>query len=164
MARFNNDRLDRDHRFRPDLLNRLKTRDRNAWISQDELKNEVRDSLVNLFNSTNMGAELDPAVHPEAARSVINYGIAPVFGNYLTTLNWSKLETMLRQAIEAFEPRIIPESLAIEPAPGPEKDGPGGGRLSFSLRATIRCASQTMELVLESDYDRETQKFKLSQK
>jgi type VI secretion system protein ImpF len=48
---------------------------------------------------------------PEAARSVLNFGIRHLFG--VTTLNLGDLEKQLTEALYIFEPRILRNSLKV---------------------------------------------------
>jgi type VI secretion system protein ImpF len=112
-------------RLQPCLLDRLtddeptkkeESRSQRVVSIQRYRKGVMRD-LVWLFNSSahlpiegKKGFRIDD--FPEAARSVINYGTRQLFG--LTAPDMNGLEQELQDAICAFEPRILKNSLVVK--------------------------------------------------
>ena len=117
--------LNRDQRFLPCLLDRLRDDDpknseesRNQRvISMPRYKEFVVRDLQWLFNSsahlpeeTSGGTSLD--AFPEAKRSVINYGLRQLCG--LTAPDMGALERDLSDALKFFEPRILRHTLSLK--------------------------------------------------
>jgi type VI secretion system protein ImpF len=112
--------VDMRNRLQPSLLDRLtddhpgerlEPEDRRV-MSRSQLRQAVLRDLAALFNSVQpLGTQADP--HPAAAASVLNFGLPPLSGQLASTLDISVLEGFIRQAIERFEPRILPETLVV---------------------------------------------------
>lgn len=62
----------------------------------------------------------DDSVHrfPEAARSVVNYGVLDLTGATMTVDMPHRIEQEVRQAILNFEPRVVPGTLRVSYNPG----------------------------------------------
>lgn len=77
------------------------------------IKDCVKRDLQWLLNSHNMCQDNLEETHPETARSVLNYGLPDLTGKTASSLQIGKLEKMLEKAIQAFEPRILKNSLQV---------------------------------------------------
>ena len=82
-------------------------------ITGRKLRDAVLRDLAWLFNASRPSEGIDPLNHPHAYRSVLNYGLPVLSGTTASSLNAGDLETRIRDAIHAFEPRIIPETLRV---------------------------------------------------
>jgi type VI secretion system protein ImpF len=110
---------DRD-RLQPALLDRLidsapgesAESEASRVISRTQLREAVLRDLTWLLNSVQPPA-IDPAVYPEAASSVLNFGLPPLSGTQISTLEVATLEHNIRRAVLSFEPRILGESLRV---------------------------------------------------
>jgi type VI secretion system protein ImpF len=112
--------VDMRNRLQPSLLDRLsddqpgervEAEDRRV-MSRSQLRQAVLRDLAALFNSVQpLGAQAEP--HPPAAASVLNFGLPPLSGQLASSLDVSVLEGYIRQAIERFEPRILPDTLVV---------------------------------------------------
>lgn len=110
---------DRD-RLQPALLDRLidnepgqsSESEAARVISRAQLREAVLRDLTWLLNSI-QPPSIDPAVFPEAACSVLNFGLPPLSGTQISTLEVATLEQNLRKAILSFEPRILADSLRV---------------------------------------------------
>jgi type VI secretion system protein ImpF len=85
-------------------------------VSLQRYKRGVLRDLIWLFNtSASLTGNTVPGQHldefAEAARSVLNFGTRQICG--LTAPNMEELERQLTEAIQLFEPRILPHSLAV---------------------------------------------------
>jgi type VI secretion system protein ImpF len=83
-------------------------------INLRRLRAAVLRDLAWLLNAVRPSDEIDAARYPYAHTSVINYGLPPLSGTTASTLDAGNLELRIRQAIQAFEPRIIASSLKVE--------------------------------------------------
>src|SRR6266403_346320 len=117
--------LNRDQRFLPCLLDRLRDDDpknpeesRNQRvISLQRYKEGVIRDLQWLFNASahlpvEGVEEFRLANYPEAKRSVINFGTRQLCG--LIAPDMDGLQRELSEAIEIFEPRIFRHSITIK--------------------------------------------------
>lgn len=108
-------------RLQPSLLDRLtddhpeqaqESREQRVFSVQ-RLREAVLRDLAWLLNTTNLEAGTDLSAHPEAARSVLNFGIADLSGVSVSSADVGEIERGLRQAILDFEPRILRPSLSV---------------------------------------------------
>ena len=97
-------------RLQPALLDRLtddapdersETRESRV-IDMRRLRQIVLRDLSWLFNTTALGSVRDLAGTPEAARSVLNYGVPDIAGIGATQSFAVGLQRALRQAVETF--------------------------------------------------------------
>lgn len=100
------------------LLERLSSNDQPAVsssfsLSKSYLLARLKADLSALFNTSGLGWRIDPRITPQVARSVLNYGIGSIAGRTLSSLDPQALEKRIRQAIIAFEPRIIRHNLHV---------------------------------------------------
>src|SRR5215475_14600898 len=111
--------------LQPALLDRLTDHDPTRKVegrdervlSRAQLRASVLRDLSWLFNSTNLASSVDLTAYPLAAQSTLNYGISPLAGNSVSGLELRELERVLREAIQRFEPRILPGSLTVKGVP-----------------------------------------------
>jgi type VI secretion system protein ImpF len=114
--------LTTQEKLQPALLDRLiddaadkKVEAREArLITGRKLREAVLRDLAWLFNSVRPSEGIDPAQHPHAYRSVLNFGLPALSGTTASSLGSGELEGRIQEAILAFEPRIIPETLKVE--------------------------------------------------
>ena len=116
-------------RLQPALLDRLQDDDPSSkveplekrFMSKRELKAAVLRDLRWLLNSTQL--EVFDSVRqrprddlsrvPHIRTSVVNYGLPPMSGLTASSMQITELENSIRDAISAFEPRILKESLRV---------------------------------------------------
>ena len=107
-------------RLQPSLLDRLvdhapgekRESDDKRTLTRQALRQAVLRDLNWLFNATGMG--LDERRHPQAARSVLNYGLPMLSGQFTSSIQRVSMEQALKTAIMQFEPRILPRTLEVE--------------------------------------------------
>ncbi|WP_341679338.1 type VI secretion system baseplate subunit TssE [Niveibacterium sp. SC-1] len=66
-----------------------------------------------LLNTTSLDATTDLSAYEHVSRSVLNFGVPPLAGKRISELNSQDLAFRLREAIQRFEPRLIPDSLDV---------------------------------------------------
>lgn len=101
-------------RLQPSLLDRLvdhapdqqRESDDKRTLTRQALRQAVLRDLNWLFNATAPG--LDERRHPQAARSVLNYGLPMLSGQFTSSIQRVSMEQALKNAIVQFEPRILP--------------------------------------------------------
>ncbi|MEL7451491.1 MAG: type VI secretion system baseplate subunit TssE [Pseudomonadota bacterium] len=114
--------LTQNERLQPSLLDRLtdndpekkrESRDKRV-LSLQKLREAVRRDLTWLLNCGNLESTDDLDDYPEVGKSVINFGVPDLAGSTVSTINRNEVERMLRSAVLAFEPRILPETLKVK--------------------------------------------------
>ncbi|MDX2114718.1 MAG: type VI secretion system baseplate subunit TssE [Planctomycetota bacterium] len=106
--------------LQPSLLDRLVSDDPRgvdspedrSWSSTRLAAALLRD-LELLLNTSRPRERERMASFPHAAGSIVNYGLPALAGTFAVTRNPDYLAEVIREAIERFEPRIIPESLVV---------------------------------------------------
>jgi len=150
-------------RLQPALLDRLtddepakKTEPSDAvTMTRTRLRSAVLRDIGWILNATNMETNVDLAGFPEARRSVVNFGIAALSGRRVLDIDWQELEQAIRNAIIAFEPRVLPQTLDVRVlASEPSLDH--HNLLSFEIRGQLWSLPYPMELLLRSNIDLET--------
>lgn len=145
-------------RLQPSLLDRLtdmapdkKTETGRDWIIDiTRLREIIQRDLRWLLNTSNMEAAHDLSAFPHVANSVLNYGISDVAGSVATATRAVDIRQAIRRTIEAFEPRLLPETLEIEM----RQDKVGSGAvISFDIRAELWAEPVPMDLYLRTALD-----------
>ncbi|KWC30753.1 type VI secretion system baseplate subunit TssE [Burkholderia ubonensis] len=153
--------------YLPSLLDRLQDdapharhETPSAYAPNGEgMRRIIRRDLALLLNSTNLDGELDAARYPQAAASVVNYGVPPLSGSYLSDRNWETVEKLVKTAIVRFEPRLLPESLAIRPVVG--REAASYNKLMFEIRGLMQWSPYPLEFLIQSTFDIETNQVTL---
>jgi len=130
-------------------------------ISRAQLRAAVLRDLSWLFNTTNLGADTDLTNYPLVAESTVNFGLTALSGHPISTLDLGELERILTQAIERFEPRILPATLSVRALPGDEL----AHHNVVSLEITGQLWSQPypVELLLKTDMDLESGEIRIAE-
>jgi type VI secretion system protein ImpF len=107
-------------RLQPALLDRLiddaprnpQESDAQRTLTRAALRAAVLRDLSWLLNATGLG--LDERTHPQAARSVLNYGLPMLSGQFTSSLQRVSTEQAIKAAIVQFEPRILAQTLKVQ--------------------------------------------------
>ena len=153
--------LTHKERLQPSLLDRLtddqpdqqqESRDRRV-LSPSRLRDSVLRDLAWLFNTTNLATLEDLSQHPDAARSVINYGLPDLAGHTVSGIDVPRLERLLRQAIWDFEPRLIRNSVQVRLFV--EDEDSGHNNMIFVIEASLWSQPLPLRLYLRTEVDLE---------
>lgn len=145
-------------RLQPSLLDRLtddaptqasEARDARV-IDMRRLRDIIRRDLAWLFNTNDMGAELDPVLYPHASRSVLNFGLPDLAGDFSTSDRVAEIRASIRTAIERFEPRIRRESIEVRDR---TTEARTGTTITFDILADMWAEPLPLELYLRSQID-----------
>lgn len=156
-------------RLQPSLLDRLtdaepgnlkETRD-DRVIDVRRLREIVQRDLVWLLNTSNANRMIDEDRFPYAARSVLNFGIREVAGDYSGASGAKAIRVSIQNAIELYEPRIKAGTLDVLLR---EDLGVGQSIVSFDIRADMWAQPMPMELYLRSEVDMTTGQLSLERK
>jgi len=154
--------LSNEERLQPSLLDRL-TDDAPAEQkeSQDKrvlplrrLRAAVMRDLSWLLNSVNLEATQDLGPYPEVARSVLNYGLPELTGQSVSGLDQATVARVLRQAILAFEPRILRESLKVRAVS--RRDKTSHHSVGFEIEGELWAQPVPVHLLLRTEVEVET--------
>jgi type VI secretion system protein ImpF len=151
-------------RLWPVLLDRLTDeqpdeRKREPLQARSMSRRAYRDSILRdlrwLLNTTNSEGVIDFAGHPDAERSVINYGLAGLSGTLASDIDRADLEERIRRAIVEFEPRVLPQSLEVQVSAS-EHTLDARNVLAVSIHGQLWSIPYPLEMLLRSDFDLET--------
>ena len=155
--------------LQPALLDRLTDDDpthkiesrQERVISRSQLRASVLRDLSWLFNTTNLAADADLAGYPLVAQSTLNYGLAPLSGKLVSSLDLPRLERGLKDAILRFEPRILPHTLSVR---GIGQTDPLAHHnvVSFEIRGDLWGHPYPLELLLKTDVDLENGEIRIA--
>ena len=114
--------LTAQERLQPSLLDRLVDNapaeqtegDDKKVLTKQALRQAVLRDLAWLFNATAHSPQLDDKRYPNAAKSVLNFGLPPLSGQFASSIEQGTMEQAFRQAILDFEPRIVARTLEVE--------------------------------------------------
>ena len=155
--------------LQPALLERLTDHDparttegrEERVISRSQLRAAVLRDLTWLFNTTSLLGPDALTKYAFVADSTVNYGLAPLSGRSVSSLDLPGLERLLKEAIERFEPRILPGTLAVRALPA----DPLAHHNVISLEITGQLWSQPypLELLLKTDMDLESGEIRIAE-
>ena len=108
-------------RLQPALLDRLIDEapdtpveaDERRVMSRQALRQAVLRDLGWLLNAVQPLPAAQAAAFPQAARSVLNFGLPPLSGQLASRIDIGVLERAMREAMLRFEPRLLPEALQV---------------------------------------------------
>ncbi|MFN0132035.1 MAG: type VI secretion system baseplate subunit TssE [Phycisphaerales bacterium] len=143
--------LDRITDERPD--ERQESRDRRV-MSIRQLRAAVLRDLAWLLNASARFSDEELEEFPYVARSVVAFGVPDLCGQTRTSLNIADVENAVREAIERFEPRIIPHSLRVTASGNADEASPNS--LSFEIIGELWAQPVPEPLFLRTDVDLET--------
>lgn len=156
--------------LQPALLDRLTDHDpaRSAesreerTISRSQLRASVLRDLSWLFNTTNVTAEMDLSAYPLVAESTVNYGLVPLSGKLVSSMDLAELDQILKEAILRFEPRILPHSLTVRGLAGDEAVA-HHNVLSFQIAGELWGQPYPLELLLKTEVDLESGEIRIAE-
>ncbi|MEW8205738.1 MAG: type VI secretion system baseplate subunit TssE [Candidatus Thiodiazotropha taylori] len=147
--------------LQPSLLDRLiddepgKTKESQdkRVISMRRLRQSVLRDLAWLMNTTNLETTEDLEAYPEVSHSVLNYGLAELSGHLVSGLDLTRLERMVRQAVQDFEPRILPNSVKVRSVRDASKES--HNQLMFEIEGQLWAVPTPTHLLIKTQIDLE---------
>ena len=145
-------------RLQPSLLDRLtddapsqkqETRAHRA-IDIGRLREIIKRDLSWLLNTNNIEGMIDTERYPNVIRSVLNYGVREVAGEYSTAQRAELIRKSIQRAISRNEPRIIRGSTLVELR---TEDSKGETQIAFDIHADMWAQPVPLELYLRSKVD-----------
>jgi len=109
-------------RLQPALLDRLTDLNPQSQVEADDVrmmnKSQIREAVLRdlswLLNSVQPLSKATATQYPQAADSVLNYGLPAMSGQLASRIDVSVLERTIKQAILRFEPRVMEDSLEVK--------------------------------------------------
>lgn len=109
-------------RLQPALLDRLTDLNPQSQVEADDArmmnKSQIREAVLRdlswLLNSVQPLSKAVATQYPQAADSVLNYGLPAMSGQLASRIDVSLLERTIKQAILRFEPRVMEDSLEVK--------------------------------------------------
>lgn len=156
-------------RLQPSILDRLRDDEPEKKaetqgervIDLARLRNIIRRDLAWLLNTSNMGSEIDPETYPNVAKSVVNYGVREITGEFSTMRRAELIRESIRRSVETFEPRIIDGTLDV--LGRMEDKGSSRAVMVFDIVADLWAQPLPVELYLRSEFDVTTGQVDLKQ-
>jgi type VI secretion system protein ImpF len=160
--------LTTQERLQPSLLDRLtddepenkdESRERRV-INSSRLREFVTRDLAWLLNAVHFeaGEDLDP--YPFVRLSVLNYGIPDLTGVEVVQLKGPDLRKKIREAVQAFEPRLSADSLNVEVLI--DTGTMSRKSLQFVINSEMWAQPIPQNLYLKTEVDLETGKVRLA--
>lgn len=153
--------LTQKERLQPSLLDRLtdnepderqESRDKRI-LSPSRLRESVRRDLTWLFNTPNLSTMIDLVRYPLVQESVVNFGLPSLAGRTTSSVDVPEMERLLRQAIWAFEPRLIKSSIRVRLVA--DQLQMSHNALSFYIEAELWAQPIPLRLFLKTEIDLE---------
>jgi len=148
-------------RLQPSLLDRLTDEKPHEGTEASEqraltletLRKTVKRDLGWLLDATNLSAvhELEP--YPEVARSVLNFGLPDLAGRTASGIDAPELEGLLRNALLAFEPRLLRSTLRVRLVM--DEASMAHNALTFEIEGELCTQPMPVRIFLRSELDLE---------
>jgi type VI secretion system protein ImpF len=152
-------------RLQPALLDRLTDHEpdkdvegpEKRVLTKAQLRQAVLRDLVWLFNTTRLEAGEVLSEVPSVRRSVLNFGLPALSGQTASMVEPADLERAVREAILAFEPRILPASLRVQ-AIVTDTQLDQHNVISVQIEGQLWAQPVPLEVLLRTEVDLETGK------
>ncbi|MCY1431830.1 type VI secretion system lysozyme-like protein [compost metagenome] len=124
-------------------------------VSERLYRESVLRDLRWLFNTSSAASLIDFNRMRLLRESVLNYGIQPLAGRRMSEIEWHSVEFEIHQAITAFEPRILADSLEVRCIPSEEALS-HHNLLALQIRGLLWSVPYPLEFLLRSEIDLES--------
>jgi type VI secretion system protein ImpF len=155
-------------RLQPSLLDRLIDDDPTSRVESADKKSLTKQALRQavlrdlgwLLNATGYSPTLDEKLFPNVARSVLNFGIPTMSGQFASTMQPNSMAQALRLAIINFEPRILQNTLQVDVVQeGYAMDS--HNRVGLTIKGMLWAQPVPMEFLMRSRVDLEEGRFSI---
>ena len=156
-------------RLQPALLDRLTDDEPDKRVegpdkrvlSKTQLRQAVLRDLAWLFNTTCLESDEDLSGTPLVQKSALNYGMPALAGETASSLDPTALEQAVRDAILAYEPRILPDSLRVRTIVS-ETQLDQHNVISVQIEGFLWAQPVPLELLLRTEVDLETGRVEIT--
>lgn len=144
-------------RLQPSLLDRLtddapgnqkETRESRV-IDLSRLRDIIQRDLSWLLNTSNIDNMIDAKAMPNVAKSVLNYGLTEVSGEFSTRERAEAIRRSIQRAIMLYEPRIMRGTVEVTLSADDSNDM----TVALEIRADMWAQPMPLELYLRSKVD-----------
>ena len=148
-------------RLQPSLLDRLcddepansqESREQRV-LSVRRLRQSVLRDIAWLLNAVSLESVQSLENYPEAAKSVLNFGIPDLSGHTLSNTDVDTLEKRIRVVLLDFEPRILPNTLRVKVV---STDSYNHNAMNFDIEGDLWMQPLPLRLYLKTQLDLET--------
>jgi type VI secretion system protein ImpF len=129
-----------------------------ASISDAVLRREVTHDILDLFNTTNLGAAQDLSSTPEARRSILNYGFPDLSWRTIDENGLIEIARDIEISLGDFEPRLARGSIKAVRDYSVSADEL---RLRFLVKADLRAHPVNVPIEFIAEIELESGKIKL---
>ncbi|TVS00415.1 MAG: type VI secretion system baseplate subunit TssE [Phycisphaerales bacterium] len=156
-------------RLQPCLLDRLtddepqsavESRDKRVF-SVRQLREAVLRDIAWLLNAPNKDRTGEYEEFPLARASVLNFGLPDLTGLTASAVESGELESLVREAIERFEPRVLPGSLRVRFLSSDDRGG--YNTLGLEIAGDMWAQPVPEQLFLKTEVDLETGQCSLTE-
>jgi len=130
-------------------------------VDEAVLRDEVSVNLAVLLNTVHLAASEDLSAFPEAAESIINFGMPDLASFTLDDTRVNEIAAEIRAAMIAYEPRIDPAS--IKAARDHSADG-AALELRFVVYAELFADPLNIPVEYVAEVDTELAKFRIERR
>lgn len=156
-------------RLQPSLLDRLTDHEPNnvkesrssRVIDVKRLREIISRDLGWLLNKNNQDSLISNEKYPHVTKSVVNYGVREVSGNFSTKRRAERIRSSIHRAITIFEPRIKEGTLDVILR---EDEDRSQTLIEFDIHADMWAQPLPMELYLRSQVNVITGELRIEQK
>lgn len=128
-------------------------------ISETTLRREVARDLDQLLNTIALGSSIDLGPYPEAARSIINFGIPDIVHLSIDDMGVSDIAGDMAEALRIFEPRLAAESIVIK---RDDKISAAGLAIRYTVRAELLSNPVNIPVEFVADVEMDSGKIRVS--
>jgi type VI secretion system protein ImpF len=121
-------------------------------FNEAALRATVLRELNWILNTTNLASVQDLEDYPEVQTSVLNYGVNDMAGKLLQRRVIQGRARDIRDAIRAFEPRIDPDRMEVEPVTSNDKPN----AVTFVIRGDVTTAVNALPVEFKTDVEIDT--------
>jgi len=156
-------------RLLPSLIDRLtddRPKDREETRHQragniGSLRESVLRDLEWLMNTVNMESVIDFEAYPELKNTVLNYGMPGLSGSTINDAERNSIKNLIKDAIEAFEPRIMKNTLRVSLVSDEDLVNPHA--IAFQIEGTMWGRPMPEALFLRTELDLELGDVKVTE-
>ncbi|RHW17016.1 type VI secretion system baseplate subunit TssE [Sphingomonas gilva] len=128
-------------------------------FNEAALRMTVRRELAWLLNTVNYDAGGALDAYPQVQTSVVNYGVPDLAGQIHDRRAVLQRAREIRKAIRTFEPRIEPQSLAVEAVEARDK----ANTVTYLIKGDISAAAGAMPVKFRTDVDADDASVEVSE-
>jgi type VI secretion system protein ImpF len=130
-------------------------------LTKSQLRQAVLRDLAWLFNTTRLESGEDLSSTPLVQKSILNFGLPALAGETAASLDPTDLERAVREAILAYEPRILPASLRVRTIVT-ETQLDQHNVISVQIEGFLWAQPVPLELLLRTEVDLETGRVEIT--